>query len=251
MMNIINTKAFVLKKKNSGDTSLIVHLFSIDYGKIIVIAKGARNIKSKYHGYFEQFSLLNIHINYKEGRPYHYLNFAEYIDPFWKMKNNSVAVLYASVIIEVVYKTQNYYSESSIFKLLNAIFIEMNDSQTSPQYLHWYFFIHFFKINGFGYNLEFCNHCGKKLVKGKISTIDGYLLCENCSKNNNSDLNFNDEILNIFRFMYKKHPKKMINIQCDEKNKNMIDQLIWNTLKIHFDNMKNLKSILTLKKVIY
>ena len=249
-MNIINTKAFVLKKRNSGETSLIVHLFSIDLGKIVVIAKGARTIKSKFHGYFEQFSLLNIHINYKEGRPYHFLISVEYIEPFWRLKNNPIAILYSSIIVEVIYKTQNYYTDSSIFKLFKVIFVEMNNSQISPQYLHWYFFIHFFKINGFGYNLEFCNNCGKKLTNGKISTKNGYLLCPDCSRNINSDLIFNIEILNIFRFMVRKHPKKMIDIKCNKNIGKMIDKLIWTTLKIHFDDMGHLKSIKTLNEII-
>ncbi len=249
-MNIENTQAFVLKKKNSGETSFIVHLFSIDHGKIIVIAKGARTNKSKFRGFFEQFSLLNIHINYKEGRPYHFINSAEYIEPFWKLKNNPIAILYASVITEVIYRTQKYYSDSSIFKLLKAVFLEMNNSLISPQYLHWYFFIHFFKINGFSYNLEFCNHCHKKLTNGNISTNNGYLLCTNCSKNINSDLVFNSEILNIFRFMLKNHPKKLIDMKCSKKNGKMIDKLIWSTLKIHFDNLSHLNSIKTLNKMI-
>ncbi|MEA3500048.1 MAG: DNA repair protein RecO [Candidatus Marinimicrobia bacterium] len=249
-MNIINTQAFVLKKKNSGETSFIVHLFSIDHGKIIVIAKGARTNKSKFHGFFEQFSLLNIHINYKEGRPYHFINSAEYIEPFWKLKNNPIAILYASIVTEVIYRTQKYYSDISIFKLLKAVFYEMNDNKISPQYLHWYFFIHFFKINGFGYNLEYCNHCHKKLTNGKISTKNGYLLCSNCSKNINSDLAFNSEILKIFSFMLKNHPKNLIDIKCSEKIRKMIDKLIWNTLKIHFDNLSHLNSIKTLNKMI-
>lgn len=249
-MNIINTQAFVLKKKDSGETSYIVHLFTLELGKIIVIAKGARTNKSKFRGMFEQFSLINIHVNYKDGRPYHFINSAEYIEPFWKLKNNPLSVLYSSIITEIIYRTQYFYSDKSIFKLVNAVFIEMNNLTISPQYLQWYFVLHFLRINGFGFNLQNCNHCNAVLESGKISTKNGYMLCENCSKNIETNLKFNREILDIFRFIEKKHPKKMIEIRCNKITRNKIDEIIWTTLKIHYDNLSHLNSVKTLKKMM-
>ncbi|MDZ7795734.1 MAG: recombination protein O N-terminal domain-containing protein [Candidatus Marinimicrobia bacterium] len=60
-----NTLAFVLKINPKGETSSVVHAFSRDFGKLILIAKGARTSRSPFKGLFEPFSLLNIHFNEK------------------------------------------------------------------------------------------------------------------------------------------------------------------------------------------
>ncbi|MFA7195527.1 MAG: recombination protein O N-terminal domain-containing protein, partial [Candidatus Neomarinimicrobiota bacterium] len=65
-----NTQAIVLKMKQQGESSALLHTYSRDYGKLILIAKGARSSKSAFRGLLEPFSFLNIHYNEKKGRAY-------------------------------------------------------------------------------------------------------------------------------------------------------------------------------------
>ena len=64
MSEIIKTEAVVLSKMNYGDSSNIASLFTEDLGKISVIIKGARTVKSKYgkmlKSYIEQRKKIEI-----------------------------------------------------------------------------------------------------------------------------------------------------------------------------------------------
>ena len=44
---ISTSKAIVLKTIKYGDTSLIIHVFTKEHGKIAFIVKGARKVKTK------------------------------------------------------------------------------------------------------------------------------------------------------------------------------------------------------------
>ena len=48
-MKIDYTPCFILHRRNFSESSYILEIFSRDYGRINIIAKGAKNSK-KYHG---------------------------------------------------------------------------------------------------------------------------------------------------------------------------------------------------------
>ena len=51
---------YLLHSRSFGDTSIIAEMFTKSSGKISVIAKGAKNPKSKFFGYLLPFSALKI-----------------------------------------------------------------------------------------------------------------------------------------------------------------------------------------------
>ena len=65
---LVTTEAIVLRSRKHGETSKIVTLYSREYGKVDVIAKGARDIKSKFGGALEAFAESRI-VFYKKDKP--------------------------------------------------------------------------------------------------------------------------------------------------------------------------------------
>ena len=53
---IVTSEAIVLRARKQGETSKIVTLYTHDFGKLNVIAKGAREMKSKFGGALEMFA---------------------------------------------------------------------------------------------------------------------------------------------------------------------------------------------------
>lgn len=64
MMNepvrVVLQDAFVLHCRNFRETSLIADVFSRDFGRLSVLAKGARRTKSRYFGVLQPFRLLKL-----------------------------------------------------------------------------------------------------------------------------------------------------------------------------------------------
>ena len=65
---ISSTEAIVLNKKNFGDTSLICNLYSKDYGKIAIIAKGAKSLKNPLGAILQPMNYLDCVYYYKSKR---------------------------------------------------------------------------------------------------------------------------------------------------------------------------------------
>lgn len=62
------TNAIVLRRTNYGEADRVVTLLTKDYGKITVIAKGVRKIKSRLAGGIEPFSISEVSINNSRGK---------------------------------------------------------------------------------------------------------------------------------------------------------------------------------------
>ncbi len=59
-MNIKTTDAILINRINYSESDRILNLITLEFGKIAVIAKGSRKIKSKLAGSIELFTLLKI-----------------------------------------------------------------------------------------------------------------------------------------------------------------------------------------------
>lgn len=60
-----NTKAIVLHKTNYAENSLVVHLYTLDFGRCSILVRGAKNKKSRNKpALFEPLSILEITGNF-------------------------------------------------------------------------------------------------------------------------------------------------------------------------------------------
>ena len=56
-------EAFILHQRPYGNTSVIAEVFTRNYGRVSVLARGAKNPKSKFFGYLTPFSKLKIMVS--------------------------------------------------------------------------------------------------------------------------------------------------------------------------------------------
>ena len=85
---LIDTDAIVLRTVNYSDTSIIAILLSKDYGKITVMAKGARKFKSPFSAQLEPMNILSLNYFHKDGRNIQLLKESSFIE------NSSCSSLY-------------------------------------------------------------------------------------------------------------------------------------------------------------
>lgn len=244
-----NTQAIVLKVNPKGETSAILHCFSRDFGKLILIAKGARSSKSPFKGLIEPFSLLNVHFNEKKDRPYQFLSQAEYAASFTHLKGHPEAVLYGSVILEILYKEPETQSNLDLFNLIVRVFDAM-DKGVPAQMAHWYFILKYLEIEGLPLNVQNCYHCGESMAKAYFYPKMGYMRCSDCHEDFTINWELDDPVLSILKDLstmsYDKLPQEIDNRIDKEK----VNRILWNTLATRFDTCRTLKSVDILKKII-
>jgi DNA repair protein RecO (recombination protein O) len=71
---LVTTDAIVLRSRKQGDTSKICALYTKEYGLVDVIAKGAREMKSKFAGSLELFMHVTAVFYKKQGKELYLLS---------------------------------------------------------------------------------------------------------------------------------------------------------------------------------
>lgn len=96
------TEGVILKRRNFGEADRILTIFTLDQGKISVIAKGIRRITSRRAGNVELLNRVSMYLYQAKGMPI--LTEAESLDNFSKLKEDLTLSTYAYHILELVDK---------------------------------------------------------------------------------------------------------------------------------------------------
>lgn len=93
------TPGLILKRKNFGEADRIVIALTQRFGKISIIARGVRRIKSRRAGNIEVLNVANLHLFKAKA---YTLTEAEAVETFQKIKSNLTLSTTAFHIIELV-----------------------------------------------------------------------------------------------------------------------------------------------------
>ena len=103
-MSIRKTQALVLRSIRYGETSKIVTMLTPDSGKLSVLARGARKVKSRFGGSLEPFTHIALVYYEKETRDLQYVSEVHVIDAFLKVRDNIEKTYTALALIEMCQK---------------------------------------------------------------------------------------------------------------------------------------------------
>lgn len=152
---IASVKAIVLKTIKHGESSKIAELYTDEFGRISVIAKGARSNKSKFAGILEPASVISCSFYYKSTREIQLLNSAELMINSQKSSNDIQRISSALTICESLLDTQpaNYKNEN-LFVNASLSLQFINDINTYPFAVLCKYFIELCKECGFELSFE-------------------------------------------------------------------------------------------------
>ena len=120
MINSHHTIGIVLKRNNYGEADRLVVVFTEKFGKITLIAKGVRRLKSKIAGSIELFSISDLTVS--KGKNLFVLTASSMIKPF-KPHQDLAEIKLASLISEIIIKTiPDESPNNKVFNLLYESF---------------------------------------------------------------------------------------------------------------------------------
>lgn len=117
------SEGFILNRRNFGEADRILHIYSKDNGKIIVIAKGVRRTDSRKRGHIEIFSKINFQI--VNGKGMGILTEAEMIESYSNIRKSIKKVSLAYYFMEVIDKITHENEENT--ELFNIILAAMEN----------------------------------------------------------------------------------------------------------------------------
>jgi len=182
-MPICRTEGIVLRSYPFRDTSKIAVLYSPKFGKLGLVAKGARRPKSIFGGSLEPITYVKVTFYHRENRELHTLSQAEVVEPFREVKEDIGLLGYASAACELVLKlTPPESPNPSLFRALSDVLREMG-RRRKGEVLLWWFELR--AAEALGYRPEFgrCVFCGGPLEGASFGfrAEAGGVLCPKCA----------------------------------------------------------------------
>jgi len=176
---------FVLKRYNFRDTSLIVTLYTLGFGKIRGILKGFYTSKKEFSSTLDIFSLSEF-IFYPKKNEIWLISHADLVSNYGFLSKDLVSAQIAASFLNLVDKTMQLWDENKyIFYLIDNClrFLESED----PLKTFYTFLIKFLTLSGFKPELNHCLLCKKELRDAVYFSVSkGGLLC-NCCRHKSAD----------------------------------------------------------------
>jgi DNA repair protein RecO (recombination protein O) len=199
---------FIIKKTDRGETDRIFTIYTKDFGKLELLAKAERKIKSKLRAGLELFYLSEI--EFIQGKTHKTLTDAILINNFKNLKTDlrKLKIIYQiSEVLDNLVKGEE--PDPKIWRLLEETFEKLNTLpilNTKYRRLYYYFLWNLLSISGYQPELYCCSLCQKKLSPENIyfSPKEGGLICGQCKKLAESAKQIDSDTVKIIRILLKK-----------------------------------------------
>lgn len=175
---IQKTEAIVLKRQEFRETSLILTLFTKDFGKIKGLAKGVRVPYPKWGTNFGLFSHNAIVFYEKKGL--YLITEAELINSFREMLalNKNIVTSYLIELIDLIMPLED--KNERIFDLTLKT-LHLLGKEKDLERIIYIFELKLLQLSGFTPRIDACVRCKKSIVRlAHFSNKWGGLLCQDC-----------------------------------------------------------------------
>ena len=186
-MSSFSTPAIMLRRTDFGDYDLILTVFTLNRGKLSIIAKSAKKSIKRFSGILELFYVLDIVYSPGRGRRLPVLQEAILKQPFSNIRSNVKKTAYTSYWAEL---TNEWMEEDErqvhLYRLLCHALEKLDLGQTPEAALSILFQMRFMTISGFSPNLKECSVCRIEMERVKHNRIvfdlgKGSLVCDRCA----------------------------------------------------------------------
>lgn len=250
-MSITKTEAVVLKSIKFGDTSRIATLYTKDYGKVKVIAKGIRTPKSKMAGALQTFAHIQSIFYKKRTSEIYLLSQADIIDAHQSLSKDLNRYVFASAAFELLDRLiTGEESNPQIFDLtLHTLSAFKSCPEESIEKSFVYFALKLTEILGYKPKLDRCISCNRSPL-GRIilfSPEKGGIICRSCAKGDQAYLRLSKDSADSALKLQSVKTEKLDTYNIPKEHLKEISDVILSLLDYHTGGGKDLKSLEFLK----
>lgn len=214
----------ILGKKDVGETDRIYTIYTLESGKIRVLAKSVRKANAKLAGFLENFNLAEIFIAKSQGMGK--ITGSLVINNFSEIKNNleTVRAVFDSIgLLSKMIKDES--GDPKTFKLLREYLETMNEiakenNQDKNEIISLGFSFKFFEELGYKIEVGNCAFCQEKIKEGNnfFDPQQGGIVCEKCLSNLKTRIRANANAIKIIRIFFQNNLKSLIKLKVDRKD---------------------------------
>jgi DNA repair protein RecO (recombination protein O) len=169
-----------------GDFDVIITFFTLNRGKLSLIAKSAKKSTKRFAGILELFSVLEVTASTGRNKGLSVLQEAVLKQPYSTIRADFRKTAHASYWAELIYNwIEDNFQQVSLYHLLEHVLAELDSGWTAPAVLNILFQMRLLAFSGHRPNLDNCSKCGRELenIKQDNIIIDpqiGGIICKDC-----------------------------------------------------------------------
>lgn len=210
------TQAIILNRSDYRESDSLIICYTRHFGKLSLVARGTKKIKSKLAGHLEPISLVNVLV--VKGRGFDYVGSALGVDAYLGIKDNLNKIYYAGRALSCFNRlVKEEQPDERLFLLLTS-WLELLNNYSSAEFTQEngeLFFIFFVLklMTELGYKPEMhqCLNCQEKIKPGKnyFNLKNGGIICDCCLEkerqrqaiSSNELLTISDNCIKLLRFI--------------------------------------------------
>jgi len=245
-MNSYKTLGIVLKGTNFGEADKILTVFTDRFGKVKVMAKGIRKIKSHLAGSLEPFMLVDLQLY--EGKTFYTVTGAAIQKDFPLLHSDLDKTAHAFFVGELVDRfMQENQKTSEVFDIFSEVLESLEDSDR--HLLIRAFELKIIEASGFKPELHFCVHCKEKITPADNfwDAVEGGILCKDCQSKFHHGKEISDELIKLLRFIIENDFSKIKQLKLSTNTEDEAERILSDYLKSILD--RELKSAKFLRMI--
>lgn len=195
---IERVEGIIISEKNYGETSKIIDVITKEHGKVSMLVKGARSLKSSFRSSSTKLTYVFLNINYKEGHLSTLMEI-DVINYYKNIKKDIVKISYASYLLElveqVISQTNTLLAYQNLIDALDKI-----DVGFDPLVITNILELKCLSYLGVMPVLDCCSICGNSNVV-TISLSAGGFICRNCRNTETIVLDKTIKLIRLFFYV--------------------------------------------------
>jgi DNA repair protein RecO (recombination protein O) len=248
---IVKTEAIVLKTMKYGDTSKIVTLYSREYGRIAVIAKGARGAAQKFGSSLDSLNHVQVVMYRKEGRELHLLSQCDTIERFPRLSTDLACLGPALGVLELIAAIAHHEEGSaSVFAAVSETLAAMNRPDADPDVLLLHFEMRLLDLLGFRPDFSSCPVCRTNVNDVRDGTNPGYFRlypdgfrCSRCDSEGRGHTSVVHEVVSALQWLQETDVTQVFQGRgVRPAIRDNVRQAVWYYMTAHFEGLRKLNA---------
>ena len=220
-MEIVKVKGIIISDVSYSESSKILNVLTDEYGKIGIVSKGCKNLKSKLRSVSMKLTYGYFHIYYKEGGLSTLIS-VDVIDEFLNIKKDLTKIGYATYLIDLTNQVSKETHNEGLFSLLEAALLKIN-SGFNPMIITNIVELKYLSFLGVMPVLDHCSVCGSDKSIVTISSDHGGYVCRECYKN---EYIVDEKTIKLLRLFYYVDIGKIKELNINDRNRLEINKFL-------------------------
>ncbi len=228
---IYRTRALILKRRDQGEADRVLTIFTPEYGKRAVIARGVRKPASRKAGHLEPFT--HVALMLAKGKTWDVITSAQTVTSFRKLREDLDMLAYASYFCELLDAfVQVDDPHPELYELLLNAFRRLQVSPNLALTGRWYE-LALLKHAGFAPQLFHCVQCGERIqpVINYFSHERGGVLCPSHGEGATDARPLPLNALKVLRYLQSQPYQRIIPLQISAGSMRQVEALMGDYLR--------------------